>query len=108
MKPEDNETSNESERKRKTGHANCLFTCFFARGGCFLTLIYRSFLRGQDDFLFMDPFTRVEIEFVKDFGRRRRLFGGCFFFKLFMDAKITWDLASNVKNTYFKLFTRNE
>lgn len=75
MKTEDNETSNESERKRKTAHANCHFTCFFARGGCFLALIYRSFLRGQDDFLFMDLFTHLEVEFVKDFGRRRRLFG---------------------------------
>lgn len=60
----------------------------------------------------MNLFTHLEVEFVKDFGRQRRLFRvlprTCFFFKLFIDAKITWDLASNVKNTYFKLFTENE
>lgn len=60
----------------------------------------------------MNLFTHLEVEFVKDFGRQRRLFrvlsAYLFFFKLFIDAKITWDLASNVKNTYFKLFTENE
>lgn len=76
MKPEDNETSNESE---KLAMLTAFSLAFSQEVFVFLALIYRSFLRGQDDFLFMDLFTHLEIEFVKDFGRRRRLFGGCFF-----------------------------